>query len=164
MIGYYAPDTNCYYEGANKGAENHVYVGVRPTVNHILNTTTYEWYIPFEVEQKMYLDKVTAEREQRLEAGFTLGQHGIRADNYSQTILQMMYIRLGDGDLTFPQDWRTKENIYFEITDETLFRTLVTAFNTFVKAAYQDSWDAKDAINVATNITDVQLAYDNYAV
>lgn len=162
MIGYYAPDTNCYYEGANKGAENHVYVGVRPTVNHILNTTTYEWYIPFEVEQKMYLDKVTAEREQRLEAGFNLGIHTIRADNYSMALLLVKRMDLKDGIDIFPFDWRTIENVYFSVTDITLFNTLVSGFNTFMKTTYDESYTVKDAIELATTIEEVETLYGAY--
>ncbi|GAF94318.1 unnamed protein product, partial [marine sediment metagenome] len=96
------------------------------------------------------VDEINAIRLNKLDEGFSLGVHTIRADNYSQTRLQMMYVRLGDGDLTFPQQWRTKENVYFSITNETLFRSLVTAFNTFIKNVYEDSWTAKDSINSAT--------------
>jgi len=121
-----------------------------------------EWILTLEATKTNYQIRVSDIRLQRLDAGFTLGQHTIRADSYSQVRLQMYYVRHMDGVDIFPLDWRTKENVYYTILDITTFRTLISAFNTFLKTTYEDSWTVKDAIESATTIEEVETAYEGY--
>lgn len=144
------------------GEETEQEVPSSPGNDYEWNDITAKWELTLIAYKLQVQLSINIIRLQRLDDGFMLGQHTIRADNYSQTKLQMYYIRIMDNNLTFPVQWRTKENVYYSISNISTLRTLITAFNSFVKTTYEDSWSVKDAIELTQTNEEVETLYQEY--
>ena len=158
---YYAPDTGFYYEGINKGAENHIEVEFRPSNEHVLDTDTFNWIIDLNLLKIKLRNKITNERDKRIVTGFDYNGNQIACDDVSQANANAFLTAKTAGMLSFPVKWRTVDNSILDIT-EMEFTTFVGLMLGTVQTIFQESWVMKDQIELATTIEEVETIYAKY--
>jgi hypothetical protein len=144
------------------GEATEQYIPPSPNPSYIWNSETEMWE-PDLVEQKLnYQERITTARIKKLDTGFTFNTYSIKADQVSQDNANGFLTANQLGLVTFPIAWRTVDNLMMSIADSTELITFTSTMLGFVQGIFQDSWDVKDAIELATTIEEVQTLYAGY--
>lgn len=106
--------------------------------------------------------QITTEREKRILSGFSYEGYEIQADSGSQAIAHQYLTKYLAGISIFPLVWRTKDNHYLTINNLEEFTDFTDAMTAHVNGQFQQSWTAKDDIDHASSIEEVETIFNNY--
>jgi len=160
--GFYAKDTNMYYEHTLKGADHHIEIEKRPDRRYVLNTDDYTWSLPIETVQSEKHNLITAERDKRILEGFSFNGFQIQADSGSQAIAHQYLTKQIAGMVVFPITWRTMDNQYMQIIDSVEFTAFTDAMTAHINGHFAESWTAKDQIDSAVSVEEVETIFNTY--
>jgi len=105
---------------------------------------------------------ITTERDKKLDEGFMFTTFNIQADNIAQSNAHALFTKGIRETLTYPVTWRTKDNQYLYLNTLEELETFADSMLAFVQSVYLESWVVKDAIELATNITEMEALYNAY--
>jgi len=162
--GFYAIDTNCYYEREQPGLDTHIEVELKPSKYHIpvFVDGVFLWELDVSIYVSEINNKITIERDQRILSGFEYNGKQIACDNISQNNANAFLTVDSLGLLTFPVEWRTIDNSLIDIVDSIELKTFATTMMTYVKSVFKESWTIKDLIQNTTTIEEVNILYEAY--
>jgi len=105
---------------------------------------------------------VTAERDKRINKGFTYNMKQIACDIISQANANAYLTADPLGLVTYPIKWRTIDNSIIEITDSAELKSFASTMLEYVQGQFQDSWTVKDNIENATTVEEIETIYGGY--
>ncbi len=106
--------------------------------------------------------EVTVIRDIRILTGFTYNTKQISCDLISQANANAFLTSEIAGVLTYPVKWRTADNSIIDIVDSNELKLFTGTMMGFVQTVFQESWTVKDVIELATQIEDIDSAFEGY--
>ena len=98
----------------------------------------------------IFKEETESVRNKKLEKGFTYNTKRISMDSVSQSNLLSFFSTGNAGLLTYPVEWRTKENDVLRVDSFDSLKKLSMKMLAEVQKIYKESWIVKDKIENAT--------------
>jgi hypothetical protein len=122
----------------------------------------WEWVLPLSTVQAEKHSTVTVERDKRILSGFNFSGHMIQADSGSREIAHQYLTKDIAGTNVYPITWRTMDNAYIQIEDSVSLKLFTDAMTAHVNSHFQASWQAKDQIDNASTVEEVEAIFEGY--
>jgi hypothetical protein len=113
-----------------------------------------------QLKKAEYKPLIEARLEELLSVGVPYKGYHIQARDKDKSNLSGVIISSTESD--FPSVWRTYENFNLEIESLQELKDIALELRNFVNTEYMKVWIAKDNIDNASTIEEIETIYNNY--